>query len=65
MNLNLCTYFVILIWIQTIYSQICDNFRILGKNEEEKGEYTKLKRESWNAPVLTQARLNSPKQEAP
>jgi len=31
---------------------------MLGKNgdEREKGEYTKLKRESWYAPTLTQAR---------
>jgi len=41
--------------------------RILGKNEEEraKGEYTKLKGESWNASTLTQAQPNSPKPEAP
>ena len=31
MNLNLFTYFVIIIWIRTIYSQICVNFSILGK----------------------------------
>jgi len=40
---------------------------ILGKNEDDwaKGEYTKLKRESWNAPVLTKARLNSPMPDDP
>jgi len=45
MNLNLFTYFVIIIGIRTIYSQICVNFRILGNNEDEraKGKYTKLK----------------------
>jgi len=31
----------------------------------KKGEYTKLKRESWNLPTLTQARPNSPKLESP
>jgi len=31
----------------------------------QKGEYTKLKRESWNASTLTQARPNPPKLEAP
>jgi len=50
-----------------IYSQICVNFKILGKNGDERatGEYTKLKRESWNAQTLTQADPNSPKIEAP
>jgi len=40
MNLNIFTYFVIIIWIRTIYSQICVNFRILGENgdERDKGE---------------------------
>jgi len=33
MNLNLFTYFVIIILIRTIYSQICVNFWILGKME--------------------------------
>jgi len=43
-----------------IYSQICVNFRILwiNRDEKEKGEYTKIKRESWNAPTLAQARLS-------
>ena len=42
MNLNLLTYFVIIIWIKTIHSQICVNSRILGENGDEsaKGEYT-------------------------
>jgi len=42
-------------------SYLCVNFRILGKNGDDwaKGEYTKLKRESWNAPELTKARPNS------
>jgi len=50
-----------------IYSQICVNFRILGKKGDDwaKREYTKLKRESRNAPVLTKARLNSPKLDTP
>jgi len=41
-----------------IYSQICVYFKILGRNGDEraKGEYTELKRESWNAPTFTQAR---------
>jgi len=30
-----------------------------------KGEYTKLKRESWNAPTLTKAHPNSPKSDTP
>ena len=43
MNLNLFTYFVIIIWIRSIYSQICVNFKVLGKNgdEREKVEYTR------------------------
>jgi len=53
----LCTpYFMILICIRMIYSQICVNFRILGKNGDNmaKGKkYTKLKRESWNTSTLT------------
>ena len=54
MNLYLFTYFMILIWIRTIYSQICVNFKIRGKNGDNwtKGKYTKLKRESWNASTL-------------
>jgi len=50
-----------------IYSQICVNSKILGKNENDwaKGEYKKLKRGSWNAPVLTKARPNSPKPDVP
>jgi len=36
MNLNLFTYFVIIIWIRTIYSQIYVNFRILGGNGDER-----------------------------
>jgi len=46
MNLYIFTYFVIFIWIKTIYSQIGVNFRILGKNENNwaKGEYTKIKK---------------------
>ena len=57
MNLYLFTYFVIFIWIRTIYSQIYVNFRILGKDGDNwaKEEYTKLKRESWNASTLTKA----------
>jgi len=41
MNLNFFTYIVIIIRIRTINSQICVNFRILGKNEDERinGEY--------------------------
>jgi len=33
---------------------------ILGRNGDDwaKGQYTKLKRESWNAPTLIKARLN-------
>jgi len=67
MKLNLFTNFVIIISIRTIYSQICVNFKILGKNGNEmaKEEYTKLKGESWNALALTQARPNSPKPKAP
>jgi len=40
-----------------ISSHICVNFRILGKNEDDwaKEEYTKLKRESWNAPSTHQS----------
>ena len=36
---------------------------ILGKNEDDwaKGEYKKLKRESWNTPTFTKACPNSPK----
>ena len=36
-----------------IYSQIYVNFIILGKNGDDwaKVEYTKLKKESWNAPT--------------
>jgi len=43
MNLNMFTYFVIIIWIRMIYSQICVKFIILGKNWDErgKGEYTR------------------------
>jgi len=43
MNLNMFTSFVIIIWIRMIYSQICINFIILGKNGDErgKGEYTR------------------------
>jgi len=44
MNLNIFTYFmIIIIWIRTISSKICVNFRILGKNGDEmaKGEYTR------------------------
>jgi len=54
MNLYLFTYFMILIWIRTIYSQICVNFKILGKNGDNwaKEKYTKLKRESWNTSTL-------------
>jgi len=63
MNLNMFTYFVILIWIKPIYSQICVNFKILGKNEEERTKG--LKRENWNASTVTQARLNSLEREAP
>jgi len=50
-----------------IYSQICVNFRILGKNEDDwvKGEYTKLKIERWNTPTLTKVRPNSLKPNAP
>jgi len=42
MNLNLYIFFLIMIWIKTIYSQICVNFRILGENGDEraKGEKT-------------------------
>ena len=67
MNIYLFTYYVNLIWIGTIYFQICVNFIILEKNGDdwEKGEYTKLKRESWNAPTLTIARPNIPKPDAP
>jgi len=48
MNLNIFTYFFIIILIRTIYSQICVNFRIPGKNGDEraKREETKIKRES-------------------
>jgi len=38
MNLNLFTYLVIIIWIRTIYNQICFNFRILGENGDEKAK---------------------------
>ena len=57
MKLYLFTYFVILIWIRTIYSQICVNFKILGKNGDDwaKIKYTKIKRECWNALALTKA----------
>jgi len=43
--------------MRAIYSQICVNFRIPGKKGDnwEKGKYTKLKRESWNASTLTKA----------
>jgi len=43
-----------------IYSQIYVNFNILGKNEDDwaKGEYTKLKRESWNTQTLTKIAPN-------
>jgi len=66
MNLYLSTYFMILIWIRTIYSQFFVNFRILGKNGDDwaKGENTKLKWGSLNAPTLTKARPNSSKQDA-
>jgi len=48
MNLNLFTYFVIIICIRTIYSQIFINFKILGNNEDERTKrlYTKIKREA-------------------
>jgi len=64
MNLNLFTYFVIIIWIRTIYSQIYVNFRILGKSgdEREKKRIYKAKKaklESTNThsglPKLAQA----------
>jgi len=50
-----------------IYSQICANIRILGKNGNDwtKGEYTELKKETWNSPALTKVRLNSPKPDVP
>jgi len=38
MNLNHFKYFVIIIWIRTIYSQICVNFRILGINKYERAK---------------------------
>jgi len=67
MKLYFFTYFMILIWIKTIYSQICVNFRIVGKNGDDwaKKEYTKLRRESWNASTLNKAHPNSPKQDSP
>jgi len=36
-----------------IYSQICVNFKIIGKNGDNwvEEEYTKLKREGWNTPT--------------
>ena len=52
MNLNVFTYFVIMILLRTIYSQICVNFRILWKMEmkglkenrqDEKGKLERLK----------------------
>jgi len=36
MNLNLFTYFVIIILIRMIYSQICVNFRIMEKNGDKR-----------------------------
>jgi len=46
MNLYIFIYFLFIIWIRTIYSQICVNFRILEKNEDEraKGEIYKAKK---------------------
>jgi len=38
MNLKLFTYLVFIIWIRTIYSQICVNLRIIGKNEDERAK---------------------------
>jgi len=50
MNLNLFTYFVIIIRIRTIYSQICVDFRILRKNDDEK---TKVEKTRWKGKVGT------------
>jgi len=54
MNLYLFTYFMIFL-IRIFYSQICVNFKFIGKNGDNwaKGKYTKLKRESWNTSTLT------------
>jgi len=45
MNVYLFIYFMILIWIRTIYYQICVNFMSIEKNEDNwtKEKYIKIK----------------------
>jgi len=51
MNLYFFTYFVILICIRTIYSQVCVNLRIIGKNGDDwVKDIQSSKKKRWNTP---------------